>query len=60
MKKLLHFLLSEDGPTSVEFAVMLAMIIAVCLSSILFLGEATAESFEISMDRIADAVAAGS
>ena len=60
MKKLLLFLLSEDGPTSVEYAVMLAMIIAVCFSSILLLGEATSDSYDISMERIADAVAAGS
>ena len=42
MKKfLLHtrqFLVSEDGPTAVEYAVMLALIIVVCLVSIQAIG----------------------
>jgi pilus assembly protein Flp/PilA len=29
-----HFLQSEDGPTAVEYAVMLALIIIVCLTAI--------------------------
>jgi pilus assembly protein Flp/PilA len=29
-----HFLASEDGPTAVEYAVMLALIIAVCVATI--------------------------
>jgi len=42
MKKfLLHtrqFLVSEDGPTAVEYAVMLALIIVVCLTAIQAIG----------------------
>ena len=42
MKKfLLHtrqFLVNEDGPTAVEYAVMLALIIVVCLVSIQAIG----------------------
>lgn len=33
-----RFLKSEDGPTAVEYAVMLALIIIVCLTSIKGLG----------------------
>lgn len=33
-KKLHRFLASEDGPTAVEYAVMLALIIIVCLAAI--------------------------
>jgi len=33
-----HFLVSEDGPTAVEYAVMLALIIIVCIISIQALG----------------------
>ena len=33
-KKLQRFLVSEDGPTAVEYAVMLALIIVVCLTAI--------------------------
>jgi pilus assembly protein Flp/PilA len=42
MKRLLHharqFLTSEDGPTAVEYAVMLALIIVVCLTAIQSIG----------------------
>ncbi len=40
--QLLHsvtrFLVSEDGPTAVEYAVMLALIIVVCLTAIQAVG----------------------
>jgi pilus assembly protein Flp/PilA len=32
--KIRRFLVSEDGPTAVEYAVMLALIIIVCLTAI--------------------------
>lgn len=42
MKNLLqsvkHFLASEDGPTAVEYAVMLALIVIVCLTAIQAIG----------------------
>ena len=37
-KKMQRFLVSEDGPTAVEYAVMLALIIVVCLTAINSLG----------------------
>ena len=37
-KKMRRFLTSEDGPTAVEYAVMLALIIIVCLAAINTLG----------------------
>jgi pilus assembly protein Flp/PilA len=33
-----HFLKREDGPTAVEYAVMLALIIVVCIAAITSLG----------------------
>jgi pilus assembly protein Flp/PilA len=33
-----RFLVSEDGPTAVEYAVMLALIVIVCLTAITSLG----------------------
>jgi pilus assembly protein Flp/PilA len=33
-----RFLASEDGPTAVEYAVMLALIVVVCLTTIQSLG----------------------
>lgn len=54
--KLRRFLESEDGPTAVEYAVMLALIIVVCLVSIQALGSATSVSFS----NISDSLGAGS
>ena len=36
--KVRRFLTSEDGPTAVEYAVMLALIVIVCLASIRTIG----------------------
>lgn len=38
MKSFINFLKREDGPTAVEYAVMLALIIVVCLGSIAAIG----------------------
>jgi pilus assembly protein Flp/PilA len=35
---LLQFLKEEDGPTAVEYAVMMALIIVACMSTIVILG----------------------
>jgi pilus assembly protein Flp/PilA len=35
---LVSFLIQEDGPTAVEYAVMLALIIVVCIGAITTLG----------------------
>jgi pilus assembly protein Flp/PilA len=40
------FLVSEDGPTAVEYAVMLALIIVVCLASISTIGTAANSKFD--------------
>jgi len=38
LKTIRRFLRSEDGPTAVEYAVMLALIIIVCLAAIAAIG----------------------
>ena len=38
MRGLVSFLKNEDGPTAVEYAVMLALIIVVCITAITALG----------------------
>ena len=38
MKQFIEFLKKEDGPTAVEYAVMLALIIVVCLTAITNIG----------------------
>ena len=35
----MQFIRNEDGPTAVEYAVMLALIIIVCLAAIAVLGQ---------------------
>ena len=37
-KSLVSFLKAEDGPTAVEYAVMLALIIVVCIAAVTTLG----------------------
>ena len=44
-KKLVTFLKKEDGPTAVEYAVMLALIIVVCLIAITQLGSQANSTF---------------
>jgi pilus assembly protein Flp/PilA len=43
--RLVNFLKDEDGPTAVEYAVMLALIIVVCLAAIQFIGNAANNTF---------------
>lgn len=45
-KKVQRFLVSEDGPTAVEYAVMLALIIIVCLTAIQTIGTNANTTFE--------------
>ena len=41
-----NFLKEEDGPTAVEYAVMLALIVVVCLTAIGALGTSANAKFE--------------
>ena len=43
---IVNFLKEEDGPTAVEYAVMLALIVVVCIAAIGSLGTATNAKFE--------------
>ena len=45
VKKMRRFLTSDDGPTAVEYAVMLALIIIVCLVAIQSLGTNASTTF---------------
>jgi pilus assembly protein Flp/PilA len=44
-KFFVDFLRNEDGPTAVEYAVMLALIIVVCLVAITALGTNASKTF---------------
>ncbi len=45
-QKVQRFLVSEDGPTAVEYAVMLALIVIVCLTAIQSVGTQTSTTFD--------------
>ena len=45
LAKVVNFLKKEDGPTAVEYAVMLALIVLVCLAAITLIGSSTNTTF---------------
>ena len=53
---IIDFLREEDGPTAVEYAVMLAMIVAVCIGAVNFLAQETKQSFDDSGAAISGAI----
>ncbi len=40
-----RFLVSEDGPAAVEYAVMLALILVACISIVTALGQSSSSTF---------------
>ena len=45
---IVDFLCEEDGPTAVEYAVILAMIVIGCIGAVNFMAAQTKESFDTS------------
>jgi len=45
VRNIQHFLADEDGPTAVEYGVMLALIVAVCAVAISALGTSVSGTF---------------
>jgi pilus assembly protein Flp/PilA len=56
---LVTFLRDESGPTAVEYAVMLALIIVVCVSAITYLGGVSSSTFSNTSLNIAAGNSAG-
>ena len=56
LNKIRRFLVTEDGPTAVEYAVMLALIVIVCLAAIGSIGTRANTTFQT----IANSLASGS
>jgi pilus assembly protein Flp/PilA len=50
--KIWRFLQLESGPTAVEYAVILALILLVCITAVIMFGEQTNTSFTKSSDNI--------
>ena len=51
-KCLVEFLKREDGPTAVEYAVMLALIIVVCIAAITTLGSNANSTFSFVANKV--------
>lgn len=60
MQLILKFLRDESGPTAVEYAVMLALIIGTCLVSIGFFGSSAGGSLINTSARLDTAMNTGS
>jgi pilus assembly protein Flp/PilA len=45
IQQAVRFLKREDGPTAVEYAVMLALIVVVCIAAITSIGSAANDTF---------------
>ena len=51
-RSMVNFLKSEDGPTAVEYAVMLALIIVVCIIAITALGSNASGTFDFVSTKV--------
>lgn len=51
-KSFVNFLKREDGPTAVEYAVMLALIIVVCIVAISALGSNASGTFNLVSQKV--------
>lgn len=54
--KVRRFLVSEDGPTAVEYAVMLALIVIVCLTAIQAIGTNATGTFQAVANELSQTV----
>ncbi len=63
MKSLLHasmrFFKAEEGPTAIEYAMLLSLVFLACLSTIVLLGRSTNRNLENSSTEIQSAMNAG-
>ena len=57
-KNIVKFMKREDGPTAVEYAVMLALIIVVCIIAITALGTNASGTFKYVSTKVSSAPAA--
>lgn len=55
LSPLRRFLRDEEGPTSVEYAVVAMLILLACMTAVQAFAKATGESFQDSSDKISRA-----
>ena len=51
-KNVQRFLIEEDGPTAVEYAVMLALIVVVCITAVTAIGTNANKQFKTVGDAL--------
>ena len=56
----LRFVRDESGPTAVEYAVMLALIIGVCIGAVGFFGSSASGSWEDTSDKLSTSMSSAS
>lgn len=54
-EKIVRFLKDEEGPTAVEYAMMVMLIFLACISAVVSVGQSTSASFEHSGNEITEA-----
>ncbi len=55
VNRIARFLKAEDGPTAVEYAMMVMLVFLVCISTVVTVGQSTSASFEASGNEISEA-----
>jgi pilus assembly protein Flp/PilA len=55
-RRIWRFLVCEDGPTAIEYAMMAALVIAVCVLAVDAVGSRLSESFTNSSNSITTAI----
>ncbi len=55
VRSTVRFFHEEDGPTAVEYAVLLALIVVTCIASVQAMANATANSFDNTATEISNA-----
>ncbi len=54
-RRVRHLVLDADGPTAVEYAVMLALVVLVCLAAVMTVGSSTNRLFTNANNSISSA-----
>ena len=55
-QKLSNFLSSEDGPTSVEYAILLALIVGMMVAAATYVGQETRAMSDMTVDALNTAI----
>jgi len=56
LRRMLNFVASEDGPAAVEYAVMLALILAAVFATVQAVGLQVGDTFEHARDEMSGAI----